>query len=69
MFERIVAFSLRNRTAVVAASLVVALWGWSAFRSLTVEAFPDPTDRPEYYIDFDETGPYVKEVGDSECAT
>jgi len=34
-----------------------------------LDAFPDPTDRPEYYIDFDETGPYVKEVGDSECAT
>ena len=34
-----------------------------------LDAFPDPTEHPEFYIDFGETGPYVKEVGDSECAT
>ena len=34
-----------------------------------LDAFPDPAEHPEYYIDFGETGPYVKEVGDSECAT
>jgi sulfite reductase (ferredoxin) len=34
-----------------------------------LDEFPDPTEHPEFYIDFDETGPYVKDVGDSECAT
>ena len=31
--------------------------------------FPTPEEGPDYYIDFDETGPYVAEVGESECAT
>jgi sulfite reductase beta subunit-like hemoprotein len=34
-----------------------------------LDEFPDPSERPEFYIDFDETGPYVADVGDSECAT
>ncbi len=34
-----------------------------------LDQFPTPEEGPEYYIDFDETGPYVAEVGDSECAT
>ncbi len=34
-----------------------------------LDAFPTPDERPDYYVDFDETGPYVAEVGDSECAT
>ncbi|HXY94953.1 MAG TPA: nitrite/sulfite reductase [Acidimicrobiia bacterium] len=34
-----------------------------------LDSFPAPEVGPEYYIDFDETGPYVAEVGDSECAT
>jgi sulfite reductase beta subunit-like hemoprotein len=34
-----------------------------------LDEFPDPDQSPDFYIDFDETGPYVKEVGDSECAT
>jgi sulfite reductase beta subunit-like hemoprotein len=34
-----------------------------------LDEFPSPEDAPDYYIDFDETGPYVAEVGDSECAT
>ena len=25
-------------------------------------------DNPEFYIDYGETGPYVAEIGDSECA-
>ena len=28
-----------------------------------------PTRRPEYYVDYGETGPYVAETGESECAT
>jgi hypothetical protein len=34
-----------------------------------LDIFPTPEEGPEYYSDFDETGPYVAEVGDSECAT
>ncbi|HEY3722435.1 MAG TPA: nitrite/sulfite reductase [Acidimicrobiia bacterium] len=34
-----------------------------------LDAFPTPDENPDYYVDFDETGPYVAEVGDSECAT
>jgi len=34
-----------------------------------LDHFPLPEDAPEYYVDFGETGPYVAEVGDSECAT
>lgn len=44
MFERIVAFSLRNRGAVIFFTLVVVVAGVAAFRALTIEAFPDPTD-------------------------
>jgi sulfite reductase beta subunit-like hemoprotein len=34
-----------------------------------LDEFPDPDEAPDFYVDFGETGPYVKEVGDSECAT
>ena len=34
-----------------------------------LDNFPTPEDAPEFFVDFDETGPYVAEVGDSECAT
>ncbi len=44
MFEHLVAFSLRNRMAVVVFTLIVAVAGFQAFRGLPVEAFPDPTD-------------------------
>lgn len=44
MFERMVVFSLHNRMAVVVFTLIVAVAGFQAFRSLPVEAFPDPTD-------------------------
>src|SRR5262245_9158055 len=44
MLDRLVSFSLRNRAAVVAFTLIVAVWGWVSFRTLTIEAFPDPTD-------------------------
>ena len=33
-----------------------------------LDEFPDPETHPEYYVDYDETGPYEAEVGDSECA-
>jgi len=33
-----------------------------------LDDWPSPEERPDYYIDFDETGPYVAEVGVGECA-
>jgi sulfite reductase (ferredoxin) len=34
-----------------------------------LDAFPTFEDDPDFYIDYGETGPYVAEVGASECAT
>ena len=34
-----------------------------------LDSFPDHADDPSFYIDYDETGPYVAETGASECAT
>ncbi|MCB0968510.1 MAG: nitrite/sulfite reductase [Ilumatobacter sp.] len=34
-----------------------------------LDAFPTFEDDPDFYIDFGETGPYVAEIGASECAT
>jgi sulfite reductase (ferredoxin) len=34
-----------------------------------LDHFPTPDEGPEFYTDFGETGPYVAEVGESECAT
>jgi sulfite reductase beta subunit-like hemoprotein len=34
-----------------------------------LDEFPLPDDAPDYYVDYDETGPYVAETGESECAT
>ncbi len=34
-----------------------------------LDVFPTPEEAPEFYVDYDETGPYVAEIGDSECAT
>jgi sulfite reductase beta subunit-like hemoprotein len=33
-----------------------------------LDVFPAPEDGPEYYVDYDETGPYEAEVGAGECA-
>ena len=33
-----------------------------------LDEFPTPDEAPEYYVDYDETGPYEAEVGDGECA-
>ena len=38
-----------------------------ALRDLDV--FPSPDEAPEFYVDYGETGPYVAEIGESECAT
>ena len=34
-----------------------------------LDEIPTPEDGPEFYVDYDETGPYEVEVGESECAT
>ncbi|MCX6511096.1 MAG: nitrite/sulfite reductase [Actinobacteria bacterium] len=34
-----------------------------------LDHFPTPEDGPDFYVDYDETGPYTAEVGESECAT
>ena len=34
-----------------------------------LDVFPTPEEAPDFYIDFGETGPYVAETGESECAT
>ena len=34
-----------------------------------LDQFPTPEEGPEFYVDYDETGPYVAETGESECAT
>ncbi len=33
-----------------------------------LDVFPPPDERPDFYIDFDETGPFSAEVGEGECA-
>jgi sulfite reductase beta subunit-like hemoprotein len=33
-----------------------------------LDHFPLPEEAPEFYVDYDETGPYVAEVGAGECA-
>jgi sulfite reductase (ferredoxin) len=34
-----------------------------------LDVFPTPDEGPEFFVDFDETGPYEANVGESECAT
>ena len=34
-----------------------------------LDEFPTPDAGPEFYVDYGETGPYVAETGESECAT
>ncbi len=34
-----------------------------------LDEFPTPEDGPDYYVDYDETGPYEAVIGESECAT
>jgi sulfite reductase (ferredoxin) len=33
-----------------------------------LDHFPSPDEAPEFYADYDETGPFTAEVGESECA-
>jgi sulfite reductase (ferredoxin) len=33
-----------------------------------LDVFPTPDERPDFYVDYDETGPFSGEVGEGECA-
>jgi heavy metal efflux system protein len=44
MLDKILQFSLQNRLAAFLLSALIAGWGYYAYRGLTIEAFPDPTD-------------------------
>jgi len=33
-----------------------------------LDHWPTPEERPEYYVDFGEAGPYIADVGEGECA-
>jgi sulfite reductase beta subunit-like hemoprotein len=34
-----------------------------------LDQFPRPSEDPDYFVDYGETGPYAVEIGESECAT
>lgn len=44
MLDALLRYSLNNRLAAIVFSVTLAVIGWFAYRNLTVEAFPDPTD-------------------------
>src|SRR5512139_2518959 len=44
MLEKLLRFSLANRLAEFLFALLLGVWGLYAYRNLTIEAFPDPTD-------------------------
>jgi len=33
-----------------------------------LDVFPTPEENPDFYVDYDETGPFEVEIGESECA-
>src|SRR5262245_25343913 len=45
MVQRIIDFSLRHRAIVIAAYLVIAVWGYWAMRTTNVDAIPDLSDQ------------------------
>ena len=42
---------------------------WLGACSPAAELPPEPDAAPDFYVDYDETGPYEAETGESECAT
>jgi len=44
MLERLLQFSLANRLFAFVLAALLGSWGYYAFKNLTIEAFPDPTD-------------------------
>jgi cobalt-zinc-cadmium resistance protein CzcA len=57
MLERLLAGSLRARVGTVLAGIVMLVLGYVAFRDLTIEAFPDPTDTQVDIITIDSGQP------------
>ncbi|HVU05636.1 MAG TPA: CusA/CzcA family heavy metal efflux RND transporter [Polyangiaceae bacterium] len=44
MLDALLRYSLQNRLAAFLFAIVLGISGWFAYRDLTIEAFPDPTD-------------------------
>src|SRR5258705_12413370 len=44
MIEALLASSLKNRLVAIVLAIAIGAGGYSAYKNLTVEAFPDPTD-------------------------
>ena len=44
MLDRLITFALQERVFVLAVSLAVGIAGWTAWKNLPVEAFPDVQD-------------------------
>jgi cobalt-zinc-cadmium resistance protein CzcA len=44
MLDRLITFALQQRVFVFAAAILIAIFGWRAWRDLPVEAFPDVQD-------------------------
>ena len=44
MIDRLITFALQQRVFVFAAAILIAIFGWRAWRDLPVEAFPDVQD-------------------------
>src|SRR6188768_3840694 len=44
MLERLLQFSLTTRLFAFVLAALLGSWGYYAFKNLTIEAFPDPTD-------------------------
>jgi cobalt-zinc-cadmium resistance protein CzcA len=44
MLDKLITFALQQRVFVLAASLVLVIFGWYAWTNLPIEAFPDVQD-------------------------
>ena len=63
MISRLIAYSLRHRAAVIAAYLVLGVWGVFALQRSPVDAIPDLSD-PQVIVFTDWSGHSAQEVED-----
>ena len=61
-------------TAMMDSSPIVCITGQVGSKAIgttlkELDVFPKPDENPDFYVDYGETGPYVAEIGESECAT